>query len=171
MPQIEPSSAEDDTLQFICTWGGDDKTLFEFGTWVGRSALGFSQNFQSVTTIDYRLNSDLEYPYRFQDKECRPGELIRNIKNVTLIEEDSQKYDFTPLKEKFDVVFVDGNHSFKGCTTDLHNAMLIAKPKSIIFVHDYKNRTMEVRQAVDSFQHPNKYYFADIDLITIVNKN
>jgi predicted O-methyltransferase YrrM len=170
IPEIEASSTEDDTLKFICTYGGSDKKIFEFGTWVGRSALGFSQNFQHVTTIDYVGNSDIAYAYRFQNKECRSGELVRDAKNVTVIEADSLSYDFTSYKEQYDVVFVDGNHSYDGCTKDLNSAMFISKPKSVIFVHDYKNSTMGVRRSVDDFDHPVKYYFADIDLIAIVNK-
>lgn len=170
VPPFLPTSTSDDALKFISNYGGVDKELFEFGTWIGRSALGFSKNFKHVTTIDYINGSDISYAYQAENKSCRAGELILNVENVTFINENSLTYDFTRYNQKYDVIFVDGNHSYTGCTTDMNNALRIAKPNnSLVFVHDYGNPGMGVRAAVDAFDHPQKFYLSDIDLVVLIN--
>lgn len=170
IPDFQPTSTQDLSLKTICSYGGADKHLFEFGTWVGRSALAFSQNYNTVTTMDYIQGSDINYKYNFAGEECAPGELALKKSNVTLIQENSLNYNFDNFENKFDVVYVDGNHSEEGCYSDLHNSMLISKPRSIIFIDDYANKTMGVYRAVDKFDHPNKFYAEDINLVILVNK-
>lgn len=170
VPLFQPTSTNDPALQFISKFGGKDKTLFEFGTWVGRSALGFSQNFGKVVTMDFIASSDINYSYNFEGVPMVSGELVKNCENVVCIQEDSMKYDFSHFLQTFDVVYVDGNHSYNGCMSDLHNAMLIAKKtNSHIFVDDYANDDMGVRQAVSDFSHPDKIFFADLGIVLLKN--
>jgi len=170
VPEFQPTSTLDEPLHFICRSGSPAMHLFEFGTWVGRSALGFSQNYEQVVTMDYIQNSDIAYSYNFKNIQCSPGELVKNTSNVKVILHDSLTYDFSNFKNLFDIVYVDGNHSEEGCTSDLKNAMLISKPKSVIFVDDYSNTGMGVYRAVDKFEHPLKYYIADLNLVMLINK-
>lgn len=170
VPDFEPTSTDDSALKFIATYGGANRTLFEFGTWIGRSALAFSKNFRYVATMDYHGASDLQYPYEHKGVPCRPGELVLDKANVKFINENSLTYNFDKYNNYFDVVFVDGNHSSTGCTTDINNAIKIAKTKSLIFIHDYGNLGMGVRSAVDQYNHANKFYLQDLDLIIFVNQ-
>lgn len=170
VPAFTPTSTSDDTLKFICEYGGPERSIFEFGTWIGRSALGFSKNYKNVTTIDYTEGSDLYYAYQHNGTTCRPGELILETNNVEFINENSLDYDFRKYEDTFDVVFVDGNHSQYGCTLDIDNAMKISKiNNSLIFIHDYGNPGMGVRAAVDNYKHDHKYYLTDIDLVVFIN--
>lgn len=170
VPLFQPTSTPDKALHFIASFGGENRKLFEFGTWVGRSALGFSQNFSEVVTIDYIQSSDINYSYQFNDRMMRSGELVKDRPNVICLNEDSMVFPFSKYEKTFDVVYVDGNHSKAGCLSDLNSAMRIAKKDSYIFVDDYPNETMGVRSAVDEFQHDNKFFFPDIGLIMFRNK-
>lgn len=169
IPPFIPTSTDDRSLKYICASGGSQKSIFEFGTWIGRSALGFSQNYQRVVTMDFAGGSDIAYSYEYEGRKLNPGELINGCDNVNLIIADSRNFDFTPLYGLFDVVYVDGNHSREGCTKDLETAMLISKPKSTIFVDDYPNDQMGVREAVDNFPHPNKSFIPEIGLVKLIN--
>jgi predicted O-methyltransferase YrrM len=170
IPPFVPTSTEDRVLQFICMYGGKSRKIFEFGTWIGRSALGFSKNFEHVMTMDYIDGSDINYAYSHNNAVYKSGELILNVPNVTFINENSLSYNFDSLIDTFDVVFVDGNHSFNGCMEDMRNAMKICKKNnSIIFIHDYSNSGMGVKAAVDNFNHPNKCYITDVDLVALIN--
>jgi predicted O-methyltransferase YrrM len=64
--------------------------------------------------------------------------------NVTLITGDSQK---TKYDVPYDVVYIDGDHSFQGCLNDLHNWCDDLMPGGHVILHDcyYGN---EVQQAV-----------------------
>jgi predicted O-methyltransferase YrrM len=170
VPGFEPTSTDDNALKFIASYGGMNRMLFEFGTWIGRSALAFSKNYRSVTTMDYHGASDLQYPYEHKGIPCRPGELILDKTNVKFINENSLTYNFDRYNNYFDAVFVDGNHSINGCTTDINSALKIAKQKSLIFIHDYGNLGMGVRAAVDQYDHPSKHYLQDLDLIIFINQ-
>ncbi|MBW1779298.1 MAG: class I SAM-dependent methyltransferase [Deltaproteobacteria bacterium] len=43
----------------------------------------------------------------------------------------------------FDLIVVDGDHTFNGATTDLHYAKSLVKPKGLIAVHDYDREPVE----------------------------
>lgn len=158
VPAFIPSSTQDETLQFICKFGGPEKTIFEFGTFVGRSALGFSQNFKQVVSIDCQYGSDVNY------LDYDSGVLARDVPNVELIQADSRFYDYTRFTGCFDVVFVDGNHSIPGATIDMHTAIRIAKPNGIIFVDDATNDMFGVPEAIRRFPFKPKYTFEDLGM-------
>jgi predicted O-methyltransferase YrrM len=169
VPGFECNSTQDETLQYICSFGGENKSIFEFGTWVGRSALGFSQNYKNVITMDHKDSSDYEYSYSFQGTLREAGDLVKNVENVSIILENSLTFDFSPYYDMFDVVYVDGNHSEEGCLSDMKNALKIAKPNSIIFVDDYPWEG--VRRAVDGFDYQDKYFIEDRLLVALVKKH
>ncbi|HSX12795.1 MAG TPA: class I SAM-dependent methyltransferase, partial [Chlamydiales bacterium] len=48
---------------------------------------------------------------------------------------------------KFDLIYIDGNHSYLGCLTDIVNCQKIATKRSLIWIDDYES--YEVKQAVE----------------------
>lgn len=58
--------------------------------------------------------------------------------NVDLIVGDSQKKRYQQIK-KFDVLFVDGDHSYEGCFSDLENWYPLLSPGGHVVVHDCYN--------------------------------
>jgi hypothetical protein len=62
----------------------------------------------------------------------------RGLKNVTYIEHNSHTYDFSSLRNQFDLVFIDGDHSYQGVKADTTTAFgLLRGPTSAIVWHDY----------------------------------
>lgn len=48
---------------------------------------------------------------------------------------------------KFDLIYIDGNHSYLGCLRDIRNCKSIAKPGSILWIDDYESP--EVKRAIE----------------------
>ncbi len=49
--------------------------------------------------------------------------------------------------EKFDLIFIDGGHSFECCFYDIYNCRLLAHKDTIVWIDDYGS---EVKIAVDT---------------------
>jgi len=61
----------------------------------------------------------------------------KNLPNVTVIGHNSQTFDFSTIG-KFDLIFVDGDHSYEAIKKDSENVFkLLKNEKSIIVWHDY----------------------------------
>ena len=62
----------------------------------------------------------------------------KNLPNVQHIHHNSLTYDFSQLKKKFDLIFIDGDHSYAAVKKDTENAFSLLKDEnSIIVWHDY----------------------------------
>ena len=62
----------------------------------------------------------------------------KNLQNVLHIHHNSLTYDFSQLNRKFDMIFIDGDHSYDAVKKDTENAFKILKDdNSIIVWHDY----------------------------------
>jgi hypothetical protein len=82
------------------------------------------------------------------DKEMEDmgiGELVKlqrlfskDLNNVLHIQHNSQTYDFSQLGKQFDLIFIDGDHSYGAVKKDTENAFKLLKDNhSIIVWHDY----------------------------------
>lgn len=164
IPPFVNGSTSNDKLQFICAFGGDGRTLFEFGTFIGRSALGFSQNYSKVVTIDCGPeNTDIIYSY-----PTNVGALVTDIKNVTCLTGDSRKVDLSIFYGLFDVVYVDGNHTTEGAIKDIDTALKLTNEQGIVFVDDVMNDMLGVDKAVEHFENEAPYLIEDLRLVMFV---
>ena len=67
------------------------------------------------------------------------GHYSNGIKNVHFLKSDSKYFDFKSYRKQFDMVFIDGNHSFEYVKNDTKIALeLIKDENSVIAWHDYK---------------------------------
>jgi predicted O-methyltransferase YrrM len=62
----------------------------------------------------------------------------KDLKNVKHIYHNSLTYDYSQLNKKFDLIFIDGDHSYRAIKKDTENAFKLLKDEnSIIVWHDY----------------------------------
>ncbi len=124
-------------------------SLFEFGTFDGRSTLNMLANAPegaTITTIDLPDRQDLP-----EGKSS--GALLAQAVaegRVRRIAGDTLCHDFTEFKGTQDFVFVDAGHSYGCASSDSRNALAMTegRPGAVILWHDYTT-LIGVTRAVD----------------------
>jgi predicted O-methyltransferase YrrM len=128
-------------------------TIFEIGTFDGRTTLHFALNTGDGTKIhtldlppseleNVRMKLDAGDHQLVDKKGFRIGEnyLDRDeSKKVTQHLSDSASFDYSPFFNSIDLFFVDGAHSYDYVRSDTENALKTIKPGGMILWHDYTN--------------------------------
>jgi hypothetical protein len=109
----------------------------EIGTWRGESVANVAQVAKQCVTVSLS-NQDMDKigwggPFQRVQKFYS-----KNIPNVKHIEANSLTFDFSQLNQKFDLIFVDGDHSYEGVRSDTEKIFnLLKSENSVILWHDY----------------------------------
>ncbi len=134
-------------LQLLCR-KYQVKDYLEIGTWRGESAANVAPYVDSVTTFnlgdEQLLSLGLEKNYvdshRFFSKD---------IPNIQHVFGDSQTFDFDQLDKKYDLIFIDGDHSTEAVKRDTEKMLSYLKnDQSIMVWHDAKVDTEYPRYEV-----------------------
>jgi hypothetical protein len=106
---------------------------FEIGTCRGESVA----NVADVCSICYTL--DLDPKLIGNEDEARLiGFFSKNNPNIKQLYGDSRTFDYAGLNQKFDVVFIDGDHHFEFVKSDTENVFKhLVHENSIVIWHDY----------------------------------
>lgn len=119
-------------IKLLCTLS-KGKNIFEIGTYRGRTTHNLALNAKHVHTLDLGSNiSGDGYP------DYIVGEIWKNNNhsNVTQLIGNSLEFDFTPYYNKFDVVFLDGGHSYEVAKNDFLVSLKLLKPEGHLIVDD-----------------------------------
>ncbi len=124
-------------------------TIFEFGTFDGRTALNLAENSPPETRI-----YTLDLPASEVDATAHPlaaGEdlFVRkqysgarfkatpHAGRITQLSGDSAKFDFSQYRGAIDLVFVDASHAYEYVLADSRTALDLVRPGGVILWHDY----------------------------------
>lgn len=109
----------------------------EIGTWRGESIANLSPVCNQCVSIS--LSDDDMRRFGFSEKHIQVQRFFsKDLINVKHIEANSRIFDFHSLDQKFDLIFVDGDHSFDGVKNDTQKVFeLLKNENSIIIWHDY----------------------------------
>jgi predicted O-methyltransferase YrrM len=117
--------------------GIKDCAYFEIGTWRG----------ESVTTLSSRTK--ICHTLCLTDAEMRKLGMHENtikshrlfskeLENVVQLRGDSRSFDFEGLNQKFDLIFIDGDHHYDFVRSDTENVFRhLVHDKTIVVWHDY----------------------------------
>jgi predicted O-methyltransferase YrrM len=109
----------------------------EIGTWRGESI----SNVASVASKCVSLSlspKEMREMGLSDDFVDNHNFFSRRLPNVEYIEHNSQAFDFSTLTDKFDLIFVDGDHSYGGIRKDTENVFKVLRDNSSVVVwHDY----------------------------------
>lgn len=114
-----------------------DCDYFEIGTWRGESISNVATVAKKCVSLSLSNKEMNELGYG--EKFTRVQRFFsKDLPNVVHVEANSKTFDFKKLGQKFDLIFVDGDHSYDGVKSDTANVFnLLKNENSIIVWHDY----------------------------------
>jgi len=121
------------------------KAVLEIGTHIGASTVHIAEALRpqggaSLVTVDISdVNDPTTRPWRSFGARMSPRELIGKIgmaASVRFVTASSLEYLRT-THERFDFVFLDGDHSAKTVYRELPSALRVLNPGGAILLHDY----------------------------------
>lgn len=112
-------------------------SYLEIGTWRGESIANVADVAKECVSIS--LSDDEMRKMKFPEKMIQVQRFFTKVKkNIYFIEHNSTTYDFSKLNKKFDLIFIDGDHSYEAIKSDTVNAFKLLKDEnSVIVWHDY----------------------------------
>jgi predicted O-methyltransferase YrrM len=115
------------------------KRIFEFGTYRGRTTYHLARIAKDVrvTTLNLSPEADPVYgPYIGKFFKGRP-----EAEQITQVFQDSRAFDAAPYRGEFDLVFVDGDHSYELVKNDTLKAFELVRKGGVILWHDYSPKS------------------------------
>lgn len=119
-----------DDLAILCSYATTRMEILETGTRYGRTTMNLAKFCPPGGRV---VSIDLDQTNAKETLARMPEEIQ---KKVTLIQHDTNTFDFSTIG-KFDMIFIDGDHSANGVISDTLNAIKILKPGGVIFWHDF----------------------------------
>lgn len=109
----------------------------EIGTWRGESIANVARFAEECYSVS--LSKEDLIKRGFSEKMTRTMNFFsEGLENVVHINADSLTFDFSSLNKKFDMIFIDGDHSEYVIASDTKNAFeLLRDENSVIIWHDY----------------------------------
>lgn len=121
---------------------------FEIGTWRGESVANVADVAAQCFTLNLSRKEMLEKGMTEEYTDLH-GFFSRKRKNITHLEANSLTFDFAGLNQKFDLIFIDGDHHFETVKKDTENVFShLVHDKSIVVWHDYAYHPEKVRPEV-----------------------
>ncbi len=120
----------------------------EIGSLRGETIVNVSADVNSVTSLSLSPLEMQEMGFHKSMIE-QDALFIKGNNAIKHIGHNSLTFDFASLGRKFDLIFVDGDHSFDGVVSDTKNAFKMLKDDSSVIVwHDGGNNTEDTRHEV-----------------------
>lgn len=117
----------------------------EIGTWRGESVANVAPLVEKAYTLNLP-DSDLEKLGKSENYINSHGFFSKKLSNVIHLKGNSHTFDFASLNQKFDMIFIDGDHHYESVKKDTETAFkLLKNENSIIVWHDYASNPETIR--------------------------
>ena len=121
---------------------------FEIGTWRGESVANVADTASQCFTLNLSKKEMLEKGLDEKYTDLH-GFFSKEKENITHLEGNSLTFDFAGLRQKFDLIFIDGDHHYDVVKKDTENVFThLAHDKSIVVWHDYAYHPGKMRPEV-----------------------
>lgn len=122
-----------------------DCAYFEIGTWRGESVATVSPRASTCHTLCLTGEEMQKLGMHPRTIESH-GLFLKDLDNVTQLRGDSRHYAFDRLEQKFDLLFIDGDHHYDFVKSDtVHIFRHLLHENSIVVWHDYGFHPDQVR--------------------------
>lgn len=121
---------------------------FEIGTWRGESVINVSTTAKQCYTLNLSKKEilNLKLPKKYADLHAF---FSKKKENIIHLEGNSMDYDFSSLHKKFDLIFIDGNHTYDFVKNDTQKVFKhLMKENTIVVWHDYAYTPEKMRPEV-----------------------
>jgi len=146
-----------------------DCNYFEIGTFRGESVVNVAQYAKECYTLNLSKQEiiDLKLPDHFADVI---GFFSKDKPNIIHLEGDSLTFDYKGLNQKFDLIFIDGNHTFEYVKSDTINVFNhLMHENTVVVWHDYAYTPEKTRpeilaailEGVPKNEHKNLYHVSN----------
>ena len=137
-------------LQLLVTIAGrkEVNSYIEIGTWRGESVYNVAKEIEDCTTINL---SEKEMKEMGWDKKYieQHGILSKNNSKILHLDGNTKNFDFASLEKKYDLVFIDGDHTYEMVLNDTKKVFQhLLHENSIVVWHDYAYNPQKIRYEV-----------------------
>lgn len=141
------SDAEGQALSIIA----EGKQVLEIGTHFGRSTVWMAKTANFVHTIDPFLDYN-GFRGDYIKKSLMENLVRHRVHNKVMVHEGTSEAILKDWGTKFDLIFIDGDHSYVGVKRDIALTRNLVPPGGLIAFHDYgRPSDPGVSQAVNEF--------------------
>lgn len=125
------------------------QSIFEFGTWLGKTTRILALNFEQIYTLDCPREYAIEHGLdNFGQLHEMPdlasiGYVCKEMDNVQQFIGDSANIDVirnfrNTINKQVDLTFIDGRHTYEYVLSDTFTAIGITRHKGLLVWHDVK---------------------------------
>lgn len=154
-------------------------SYFEIGTWRGESVVNVASEAKECYTLNLSKKEILQMGLTEQYAN-QHAFFLKDAQNIIQLFGNSLNYDFSALNKKFDLIFIDGNHTYEYIKNDTEKIFkYLAHENSIVVWHDYAYNPEAIRFEVlsgildgipNKFKN-NLYHVSNTLCAICINKN
>jgi predicted O-methyltransferase YrrM len=127
------------------------KTIFEIGTFRGRTALNFALNSPDDSRVYTMDLPPRDREHVLHDMSAADAGIVAKSQTgadfqgkdvahkIQQLYANSLGFDFSPYFGQMDIVFVDGGHHYEAAASDTRNALQMVRPGGFVIWHDFAN--------------------------------
>lgn len=142
--------------------------ILEIGVYQGSTSqlLITSSSAPKVNYVGVDLFEDIDDVTMEYEKALKPGDLESVLKNLTslnkgncILHQGNSREVLPELEGSFDLIFIDGGHSYETISSDFKNSLRLLKQDGIIFIDDYTDEDYmkDVRKFCDELKVDKRF--------------
>jgi hypothetical protein len=132
----------------------DAETIFEFGTFTGKTTYLLARNAPpraTVVTLTLKAEQRGDYRSAHDDDPVETRAALESSRfdhfyygstdvepKIRQLFGDSKAFDETPYLGRCDLIFIDGSHAYSYVKSDSEKALRMVRPGGLILWHDYR---------------------------------
>lgn len=123
-------------------------SYLEIGTWRGESVHNVAKQIDDCTTINLSKKEmqDMGWNLKYAEQH---GILSNKNPKILHLEANTKTFDFGSLNKKYDLIFIDGDHSYEMVLNDTKKVFQhLIHDNSIVVWHDYAYNPQNIRYEV-----------------------